>query len=235
MSGDSQTLAQMSSAAYNPVGNRPDVGQYEARAHLAGPRTAVYEGPNDVVIAHRGTVWSDMQDIVDDARIAIGNPVGKKRIADASRITKAAQKFGKPIQHTGHSLGGAVARKVARDQGQPNTTFSRWTGLSMNTENAAATKHCNEGKNYAYCNNTIDYFNQNDLATSNINADYGRKIKSKQTQSMGIKQNHGLEQFTNTQNSSNFEGSGNFVVKKPRKEKEEHPQKQLMDLALKMA
>jgi len=234
----SRTLAQMSGAAYHSVGNRPDIGQYEARAHLAGPRTAVFEGPNDVVIAHRGTVWSDFQDVADDARIAIGNQIGKKRISDATRISKAAQKFGKPISHTGHSLGGAVARKVARDRGQPNTTFSRWTGLSMNPENKSYSKQCSQGRDYAFCNNTTDYYNSHDMATSLITQDYGKKKRSN-AQSRGMQADHALEQFATpapaAAQESIFAGSGRFVVKKPAKEKVEHPQKDLLALALKMS
>ena len=83
--------------------------------------------------------------------------------------------WGKPLHQTGHSLGGQVSRKVARDRGEANPTFNRWAGLFSNPENARATKECKQGSQKPHCTNTTDIYNPQDVATLRINSDYGIK------------------------------------------------------------
>ena len=89
---------------------------------------AVYESPTHVVIAHRGTdLNSDRKwgDLFTDGLIGVGVANQSKRYqADLSAAEKIHSTVGshKKIIHTGHSLGGYMANKVARklDNGSRN-------------------------------------------------------------------------------------------------------------------
>jgi len=218
-----QTLANASSNAYLAVSDRPGIGSWSYQDQISGPRTAVYNDGSRTIVAHRGTVWTDPQDVYNDGRIAVGMPVGDKRISTAHEVSRKAKALGNPIHHTGHSLGGATSRRVARERGESNTTFNRYTGLRPNAANRMATLKCKQGGQEPHCFNTEDVYNPQDVAALRVKADYGRKTPQAPTDEYKVLKRgpvaaHSVQQFT---------GKG--------KGKKIHPQQKLMDLALKYA
>ncbi|NIQ79357.1 MAG: hypothetical protein GTN93_14970, partial [Anaerolineae bacterium] len=79
---------------------------------LSNKRNAVYHDPTTrrVVVAFRGTDFSDTYDVWEDVRIATGTFAGAERVQKGKDIAKqAAKKYGVPLEDvelTGHSLGG---------------------------------------------------------------------------------------------------------------------------------
>lgn len=219
MIGNFRQYANLAQESYIDSNFRNDVGSYKYHEDISGPYTAVFSNPTETVVSHRGTKINDLNDVYNDARIMAGYPVGQQRLDRAKTVTEKASKLGKPVKHTGHSLGGAVARKVSRDRGESNTTFNRFTGMTPNSENWNATKKCKANPNQHPCNNTTDVYNKSDyLATTRVNSDYGRKVPIQGSSFLsGPIQAHGMKQFT---------GKG---------KKKSHPQQKLMDLALKYA
>ncbi len=83
---------------------------------------------NEIVIAHRGTQLTDGQDLKNDWQVLLGNVPGQVNDAkifynavlaerDRRGLTNAI------ISHTGHSLGGAIARELAIEQGTAGVLF----------------------------------------------------------------------------------------------------------------
>ena len=225
MSNFKSILAQASGDVYNQSALRRSIDEYQYMPSISGPRTAVYSGPDKTIVAHRG-LTPDRNDAWNTfGRVMIGRQIGPQRLQNAHNVAHSAIKLGKPLHQTGHSLGGQVARKVARDRQEPNTTFNRWAGFVMNPENAKATKECRQGSQKPHCHNTLDVYNNQDIATMRINSDYGTKerriAKHPYSLSSGSLKVHSGKQF---------EGGGSG--KKTRKKDQDHPQQKLLNLAM---
>ena len=112
-----QRLADLAAESYAALDERRTIGQYKYVPEISTLRTAAFQGPTGGVIAHRGTVPSDAADVRSDGRIALGFLPKQDRLQSAMNVSQAAvASLRGPLLHTGHSLGGAVARKVARDR-----------------------------------------------------------------------------------------------------------------------
>jgi hypothetical protein len=75
---------------------------------------------NDIVIAVRGSDFSGSQDTIRDVKTDIGIAFGVSkygaRNAEITRLVKAVmKKYQRPVILTGHSLGGRIARDVAKE------------------------------------------------------------------------------------------------------------------------
>ena len=209
------------------------VSQFKYIPEISTLRTAAFQGPTGGVIAHRGTVPSDAADVRSDGRIALGFLPKQDRLQSAMNVsqTAAAQLRG-PLLHTGHSLGGAVARKVARDRGEGNVTFNRYTGSMLNRENKRASVACKQGTGGPECHNSTDVYNPGDVATARIKSDYGRKLATG-TATGGPLARHAVSQFQTPQGGAQQEGAGSRKKQKRRPSAGEHPQQALLDLAYK--
>ena len=226
MSNFKAILAQASSDVYSsPNFRRSTLGEYDYRPNLSGPKTAVYSSDSKTIVAHRGMVVNDLDDLNNTfARVMYGREIAPKRLKNAHTVSQNAAALGKPIHHTGHSLGGTTARKVARERGEPSTGFNRWTGLTQTRENRQATKRCKQGSTEPHCSNTVDVFNPQDIATMRINSDYGVKIRQKPEKPFTLLRGgplgvHSISQFTGGKKKSPKDSP--------------HPQQKLLDLALK--
>jgi len=168
-------LARASSDVYNVSQNRRSIAEYQYLPGMSGETTAVYSSLDKTIVAHRG-LTPDRNDVWNTfGRVMNGFQIGPQRLAKAHQVANDAAKLGRPLMQTGHSLGGQVARKVARDRGEANTTFNRCAGLISNPENDRATKECKQGSSKPHCSNSLDIFNPQDVATLRINSDYGQK------------------------------------------------------------
>ena len=216
-------LARASSDVYNVSQNRRSIGEYQYLPGISGERTAVYSAPDRTIVAHRG-LTNDRNDIFNTfGRVMIGRQIGPQRLQDAHQVAHSVIKLGKSLHHTGHSLGGATARIIAKQRREPNTTFNRWTGFIQNPENARASKRCKEGSLESHCHNTTDIYNPQDIATARIQHDYGIKEKRQAKAPYSILSGGPLK----THSPAQFQGSGD------KKRKKSHPQQKLLDLAMK--
>lgn len=98
---------------------------YKLDTKLSGKRVQVYHKDDEKkqIIVHRGT--KGFQDILTDVKLATGFLKTSNRYKHAKKISDQAKKA-KPdyeITHTGHSLGGAIARNVAQ-KGQKVITYN---------------------------------------------------------------------------------------------------------------
>lgn len=123
---------ELSSQSYKKPGERSkNVKGYVLDTKLSNKKTAVYNNPKEekTIIAHRGTVLSDKNDIKNDVKIAVGTLGSSKRVKNAKEIAKKAEKkYEGEIQHTGHSLGGATAIQVAKATGQKAVVYNPGVG-----------------------------------------------------------------------------------------------------------
>jgi len=223
MSNFTSILARASVDVYSQSALRRSIDDYQYRPSLSGPRTAVYEGKDKTIVAHRG-LTPDRNDAWNTfGRVMNGKPIGPQRLQDAHNVAHRAIKLGKPLHQTGHSLGGQVARKVARDRKEPNTTFNRWAGFVQNPENAKLSKRCKAGSLEPHCHNTLDVYNGQDIAVARINSDYGTKERREAKPLYSLLSSGPLK----VHSAKQFEGSG----KKKRKKYQNHPQQKLLDLA----
>ena len=225
-----QRLADLAAESYAAPDQRKTIGQFKYIPQISTLRTAVFQGPTGGVIAHRGTVPSDAADVHSDGRIALGFLPKQDRLQSTMNVSQAAAaQLRGPLMHTGHSLGGAVARKVARDRAEGNVTFNRYTGTMLNQENKQASAACKQGTGGPECHQTTDVYNPGDAAVMRIKSDYGRKLAGAATGGSSLMAHHAVSQFQTPQGSAQQEGSG--VKRKRRPPAGEHPQQALLDLA----
>jgi len=110
-----------SQASYSKQNERPAVIEgYHYDPTTSNKRTAIYYNANSnkLVVAFRGTDFSDPYDVWEDVRIATGTFAGASRIKKGKEIVKAAaKKYDIPVrdvQLTGHSLGGRITQAVGQ-------------------------------------------------------------------------------------------------------------------------
>ena len=103
-----------------PNERKKNIDSFVYDSSLSNLKTAVYISYDDkiILIAHRGTVLSDAEDIADDLAILSGTFNLTNRYKKALKLNKLIyDKFpAYRIINTGHSLGAKVASEVAKKQ-----------------------------------------------------------------------------------------------------------------------
>ena len=101
-----------------------DMGDLKVDKSLSGQRVKVYTKGDQVIVSHRGT--KSAKDIFNDAAYGMGMLKYTKRYKHSERIQREAEKKyeGKQITTVGHSLGGALAERVAK-RGERVITFNK--------------------------------------------------------------------------------------------------------------
>jgi len=104
--------------------HKVDEGDLKVDKSLSGKRVKVYTKGDKVIVSHRGT--ASAKDIYNDAMFTMGLIKHTKRYKHAKKIQKEAEKKyqGKEITTVGHSLGGALAERVAK-KGTKVVTFNK--------------------------------------------------------------------------------------------------------------
>jgi hypothetical protein len=118
-SGRGDIDIKLSSEAYRkPEDRAENVDGYQLDKGLSNKKTLVYNNPNtkQTIVAHRGTVLTDKNDLKNDAKLLTGNLESSKRVKNATKITKEAEKkySDSQLSSTGHSLGSAVAQRASK-------------------------------------------------------------------------------------------------------------------------
>ena len=110
-------IQQLLEESYNPL--KKDVGKYKIDKSLSSKRVKVFQDPETqrAFVVHRGT--ANLKDWATDLSMAFGFESGK-RFKHSKKVQKAAtKKYGKQnITTLGHSLGGRLAEKYHKGDGQ---------------------------------------------------------------------------------------------------------------------
>lgn len=114
---EDQVFLKASEESYKEKNNRDLlIGNYTYDPEISTARTAVYVGPMNVIIAHRGTVVGDISDLKQDALILAGQFDKSDRLKRALQtVEETIRKYPNlQIINTGHSLGGKVASNIGK-------------------------------------------------------------------------------------------------------------------------
>ena len=111
----SQEAYELPKKRVSTIGLTREIFKYDKG--LSDLRTAVYHSPKRLIIAHRGTVPTDQEDLDADLYIASKTFPDSARAKHALRVAKRAiKKYPKlAVSNTGHSLGGATAQFVGSE------------------------------------------------------------------------------------------------------------------------
>ena len=120
-----------SQAAYGPTAdpkyhNKLLAVGYKLDTEPYGDRYRVYYNDKGAILANRGTVVTDFQDLQADAGIAFGDYNTRGFVESYSVAQKVKSKH-KNVHHTGHSLGGTKALRNANRMGGRATVFNPGT------------------------------------------------------------------------------------------------------------
>ena len=193
MSSEAKTMARLSNEAYNHPSKRQDLDGYVLDKELSGKRHAVYhhKDKNKSVIAFRGTVVSDMDDLHADTAITTGQQRNHHRFKEAEQIhDQVKNKYqGATIKATGHSLGGALAQHTSRVKGVEAEVFN--AGIGANVGLAKDTTSCKVGKKSGYCDKVIRHHISGDPISAGGQLAYG---KNHTYHTKGL-DSHSLENF----------------------------------------
>lgn len=108
--------------SYNSPGNRPkDIDGYTLDEDLSTDREAIYANENakTVIIGFRGTVITDIRDIISDANIVLGSQDRNERFkASLDKYQEVEDKYPNyKIGLTGHSLAGLISILTGQKMG----------------------------------------------------------------------------------------------------------------------
>lgn len=131
---------QATKEAYKPVDERSERidGHFYDRS-LSNKRTAVYVNDNmeHIILAFRGTVPSNLRDLLSDSKIFLEDFKIRKDEFKKSKYMKEARKAYKSIRKkygdieitiTGHSLAGRVSIQLAKELNEDSVSFNAGGG-----------------------------------------------------------------------------------------------------------
>ena len=124
LKGGNLKLAVIAEEVYEPPGKRKSRNGWN---YIGGDlRQGIWAKDGKAVVGIRGTDFKDTKDLADDAAIAVGALKLTPRYKQAKKwVKKAIKRFGKEnVQVSGHSLGGKIAKELAKDFGVKGSTFN---------------------------------------------------------------------------------------------------------------
>ena len=107
-------------------------GERDGWKYVSGDkRHGIWQRDGKAVVGIRGT-QADIKDVADDAAIATGTLKLTPRYKRAKKwVKKAIKKYGKNnVEVAGHSLGGKIAKSLAKDFGIKGSTFNAGASVS---------------------------------------------------------------------------------------------------------
>lgn len=130
MKGGNIKLAVIAQEVYDEPSKRTgrDGWKYES----GDKRHGIWSKNNKAVVGIRGTDFKDAKDLADDVAIGIGALKLTPRYRRAKRwVKKAIKKYGKSnVEVSGHSLGGKIAKELAKEFGIRGSTFNAGASVS---------------------------------------------------------------------------------------------------------
>lgn len=125
-----QTHAKIASESYTPhIQRKKSIDGYQYKKDLSHDRRAIYHHPSKkhTIIGQRGTVVSDVNDLLDDTQLATGQDLRQNnRFKQESKFLKDYGKYNKDhkVSLTGHSLGSAYSSRLAHEHGIESHGFN---------------------------------------------------------------------------------------------------------------
>jgi len=130
MKGGNIKLAVIAQEVYDEPSKRTgrDGWKYES----GDKRHGIWSKDGKAVVGIRGTDFKDVKDVADDVAIGIGALKLTPRYKRAKKwVKKAIKKYGKKnVEVAGHSLGGKIAKELAKDFGIRGSTFNAGASVS---------------------------------------------------------------------------------------------------------
>lgn len=115
--GGAEIHVKLNNEAYkNKKDKKDEVDGYKLDKKISNKKTSVYSNGETAIVAHRGTKLSDKNDLKNDVKLLTGQLESSKRVKNAAKVTREAEKKYGKVEHTGHSLGFAVAKAVVDDK-----------------------------------------------------------------------------------------------------------------------
>lgn len=128
--GGNIKLAVIAQEVYDEPSKRTgrDGWKYES----GDKRHGIWSKDGKAVVGIRGTDFKDAKDLADDVAIGIGALKLTPRYKRAKKwVKKAVKKYGKNnVEVAGHSLGGKIAKELAKDFGIRGSTFNAGASVS---------------------------------------------------------------------------------------------------------
>lgn len=122
--------ATLANQAYNPVSDRQSVGGWTYLKDHSNDNVATFRKGDKVKFSHRGT--DNIKDVLTDTFVLNNNLDRSKRYSDTSafvsNVIKKLDGKGVIFSHTGHSLGGSIAKQLGSDLKHKSSGFN--TGAS---------------------------------------------------------------------------------------------------------
>ena len=167
LSPEESELKTMNEESYKKPEDRKDnVGGYHLDRSASNDEYAAYVNDSEKKVRHihRGT--ASMSDVLDDVSVLVGNDRNTGKMKRHSKyFAETSQKYsGYSGSHSGHSLGGLVARRLGKDSNQKSTTFNEAVGFS--SEDRKDAKRCSMMGRPAFCNSHTNVRTSGDVVSA---------------------------------------------------------------------
>ena len=187
-------LKQMNEQSYKKPEERQDhINNYSLDRSSSNDEYAVYVNHKEKKVRHihRGT--ASLGDVIDDVSVLVGNDrsTGKMKRHEKYYAATKSKYEGYSGTHSGHSLGGLVSRRLAKDNNETSINFNEAVGFS--SEDLKNAKKCKMfGNRPAYCTKHTNIRTSGDVVSA-MAGGYGRTkvFKGKG----GILKQHKLNNF----------------------------------------
>ena len=199
LTDDEVDAKDMNNEVYKGVEERREtIGNYTLDKDNSNYEYAAYVDHTNKKVknVYRGT--ASMTDIISDVGVMVGADRSTTKWKNSTRdYAKTKQKYhagnGYTHAHTGHSLGGGIARRIGQDNDEKSVTFNSATGFSA--EDLAKSKACKMSNNrFVYCKTDTNIKTTGDIVSA-MSGSTGKTKVFKSKNGRGILGMHKMSNF----------------------------------------